>query len=93
MKHCTWWTHAILMSTPRTGGTALHFLTCRRGNLEVAKLLVESCNVAVNIPNRSGLTPLHQACATGRWQLRELEQSAESLWRQMPSMEVGMKEV
>lgn len=46
------------------GNTALHF-AARRGNDQVADLLVHQAKADVNARDSSNMTPLHLACVSG----------------------------
>ena len=46
------------------GSTALHF-AARRGNEQVAELLVQHAKVDINSKDSAHMTPLHLACVSG----------------------------
>ena len=52
------------------GSTALHF-AARRGNTEIAKLLIDQQNCDVNAKDNALVTPLHQAAISGDSEITE----------------------
>ena len=50
--------------TSTNGSTALHF-AARRGNDQVAELLVHHAKVDINSKDSAHMTPLHLACVSG----------------------------
>ena len=53
----------LFQCSNRFGESLIH-IACRRGSLEVAKLLVEEAKVSIKCVDDFGRTPLHDACWT-----------------------------
>ena len=62
----------------KNGNTTLHF-AARRGNDQVAKLLLRHSKVDVNSKDSSHMTPLHLACVSGNMAISKmlLEEGAD----------------
>lgn len=56
----------VTMRHKASGDSVIH-LSCRHGLLELVKYFHETWNVAVNLKNLDGKTPLHEASANGQY--------------------------